>query len=421
MSSDFKKISGSRISFALTIDQKDVDHAKKKVLDDLRKDVSLKGFRKGQAPDEMIIKQFGPERIAFEAFNGAVDKRYQEFVIKNKLQPVASPEVDFSDMKKMPVEMKVEVEVFPEISLGDYKKIKLSSLKIEVKDKEIDETIESFMKEANAGKEVDRKAKKGDLLEIDFAGKDEKGEVIPNTKGEKVALMLGSGQFLPDLEKAYEGMKVGEEKTVKVKFPKDYPAAEMAGKSIPFDIKLHAVKEISATSLDESVIEKMTGKKKKIEEFRKDIAQIVERNKRDQEKRKKIGEYNEKLLKTVKFDLPQSWINREVDMRMHDIKNHPQFKHDPENFWKQIGKKEEDLKKEFAKRAEGDLKVFLSLSEIIKQENVELDKDELRKAELITHNRVSQNGQEGGINMEEELQRTILNMRIDKYLEGLML
>jgi trigger factor len=421
MSSNFKKISGSRVSFSLKIEQNDLEHAQKNVLNDARKEVAIKGFRKGQAPDDILIKHVGTERIAFDAFNKAVDKKYQSFISENNLQPVSAPKTDFSDMKKMPVKIQLEVEIFPEVILGNYKKIKMAPLSVNAEEKEIDEAITHFMKEMKLGKKVDRKAKNGDLLEVDFLGKNEKGEVIPNTKGEKVSFVLGSGQFLPDLEKAYQGMKSGEKKVAKVLFPKNYPAKEMAGKKVPFDIVLHDVQELSASNLNESTIQKITGKKKSVQNFRKDIAQMVERQKRDQEKQKKVEEYNKKLLKTVTCELPQSWIEKEVNVRMNEVRNHPQFKHDPENFWKQLGKKEADFKKDISLRAEKDLQIFLTLSEIIKQENIELDKDELKKAQLLAHNRVSKNGDSGGVDMEEELQKTILHMRIDKYMEGLML
>ncbi|MCF7918119.1 trigger factor [Candidatus Gracilibacteria bacterium] len=421
MTDHFKKISGSRVSFSLSIEQKDIDVANKKVLENFQKYTNIKGFRKGQVPLDIIKKEVGEDRLGLEAVQTAIDKKYQNFIKENRLQPTAAPHVNFSDLKKIPIEVKIEVELFPEIDLGNYQKIKLSPIKVEANDKEIDETMETFMKEAGVGVLVDRKSKKGDILEIDFEGKNEKGETIPNTKGEKVSLLLGSGRFLPDLEAAYEGMKAGEsKKAVKVGFPKDYPAPDMAGKKIPFDIKVHSVKEISSKNINEELIEKIVGKKKKIDEFRKDISLIVERNKHDQEKQKQIAQYSATLVKTVKIDLPQSWIDREVEGRLQNIKNDPHFKHDPESFWKHIGKKEVDLKKEFEKQAEKDLKVFLALSHIIEKEHVELDKDELHKAELIAHNRLSKNNS-GGVDYEEEIQKTILNLKIDKYIDGLML
>ena len=420
MSAPFKKLSHSKISFSFSIEEEDIKKSEKAVIDHFRGEVKAQGFRKGKAPDKVVIEYIGIDRLKYEALNTAVDKKYRDFIMEHKIQPVAAPKIDFSDVKKTPIEIKAEVEVFPEIEVKGYDKIKMTPLKISVDAKEVEETIEHIMSDMKLQKTVKRASEEGDLVEVDFVGKDKKGETIPNTEGKAVPFVIGSGQFLPDLEKAYEGMKAGEEKkAVKVKFPKEYQAKDLAGTSVPFDIKMNSVGEVSAKHIDEKMIEKIVGRKKKIEEFKKDIEQMVERNKRNEEKKKKIGEYNEKLLKTTKADLPSSWIDRECEMRLEEVKQSPQYAHDPETFWKAIGKKEDDLKKQFAKDAGANLTVFLALSEIVKLEKIELDKDETTKAGLIVDQRMSQMGEQA--NREEELQKTVLNLKIDKYLEGLML
>jgi trigger factor len=420
MSAPFKSLSHAKIAFSFSIEEADIKKAEKSVIDHFRAEVKTEGFRKGKAPDKVVVDHIGKDRLVYEALNTAVDKMYRDFIMTNKIQPVGAPKIDFSDIKKMPIEIKAEVEVFPEIIVKGYEKLKMEPLKVSVEKKEVDESIAHIMRDMKLQKTVERAATKGDLVEVDFVGKDKKGETIPNTEGKAVPFSIGSGQFLPDLEKAYEGMKAGEEKkAVKVKFPKEYPAKDLAGTVVLFDIKMNSVGEVSIDQLDETIIEQITGRKKKVEEFRQDIEKMVERNKRNEEKKKNIGAYNEKLLKITKGDLPRSWIERECEMRLEEIKQSPQYTHDPEAFWKQVGKKEEDMKKQFEKDAEANLKVFLGLSEIIKTEKIELDKDEMTKAGLIVDQRMSQ--QQGEGHREEELQKTVLNLKIDKYLEGLML
>ncbi|MCF7906140.1 trigger factor [Candidatus Gracilibacteria bacterium] len=419
MAQNLKKISGSKISFQFSVEAEDIKRARKKVLDRLRRDVSLKGFRKGSAPDAMVVESVGEQRVSFESINEALEEKYLLFLKENKIQPVSAPDLKVGDWQKMPLEVKGEVEVFPEVDPGNYKKITMSASAVKVEEKEVDEVIENIMREAGLGKEVARAAQKGDLLKVDFSGADNKGNAVPNTDGKEVPFVLGSGQFLPDLEKACEGMKAGEEKKgIKVKFPSNYHSETMAGKTLLFTLKLHSVTEVSVDSLDEKGIEQITQRKKTKKEFREEVKGMVQRNKEDQEKKKQIGEYNEALLKTVKADLPASWITKEVEMRMHELKNSPQYKHDPEAFWKAIGKKEEDIKKQFAKDAEKNLLVFLALSKITELEGIELDKDEMKKAELLAQHRMSQGQAQ---NNDQEIQSVALQLRIDKYLEGVRL
>ncbi len=419
MTEKFKKMTGSKVAFTLILEKNDLEKAQGKVIKKHKKNLQIKGFRKGTAPDNMVLASIGDQKLMFEGFNLALDLKYRDFIVKNKLRPVSAPKIDFSGMEKVPVEVKIEVEIFPEIVLGNYEKLKINKPKIVITDDEISKLIESFLSQSGKGIVVERVAKKGDLLEVDFLGKDESGKTLPNTDGKNVKFTLGSNQFLPDLEKAYLGMKAGEEKQdVKVSFPKDYPSPDMAGKNVPFDIKLNLVSEISADKLDEKIIQEITGQKKTVEEFKKDVRASIENQKLSVEKQKKIGEYEEKLAKTVKIDLPVSWVDNEVEMRLKRIMESPQYKHDPAQFWKQIKKDEESLKKEFRKEAEIGLKVFLAHSEIVIKEKIKLDKVEQERAHQIVHERGTQKDNE---NYDMEIQKAETELKIDKYLNELMI
>jgi len=414
MTQNLKKISGSAVSFRFSVDAGDIEKAKKKVLQKLRAEVRVKGFRQGTAPDDMIIEYVGMERITFEAMNRAVEEKYLSFLNENKIRPVNTPHLKVADEAKIPLEVSGEVEIFPEVEIGNYQKIKLSPVKIEVTEKEVTDVMVSIMREMGLTKTVDRPAQKGDTVNINFEGKDDKGTPVEHTKGENIPFVVGSGHFLEDLEKACIGMKAGEEKKkVKVSFPKTYHSTEIAGKSLFFDIKINSVAEVSVEHLDEEALERITGQKKKKEEFKEEVHGIVKRNKEAQAKKKQIEEYQERLLKLVRADMPVSWITREADMRMEEIKHSPRFKHDPESFWKTLNKKEEDLLKEFRKEAEKNLLVFLALSEIVRKENIELDKDEIKQAEM--------RAKERGGEYEQEFQSAVLHLKIDKYLEGVTL
>lgn len=416
---DTKSLSDSRIAFSLTLEKDDIAKAQKKVLDRHRAKVNLSGFRKGKAPDEAVIGAVGINQISAEALNEALNQKYHDFVTTNKIMPVSPPKVDMDPGKELPLEVKLEVEVFPEVKLGDYKKIKIDPMKVEISEQEIDDVIETIMSDMKLGKPVDRPAKKKDAVEVDFAGKDKEGNVVPGTKAEKHALRLGFQNFLPDLEKGIEGMKPGEEKTIKVKFPKDYRATELAGKTLPFEVKLHNVTEVSAQNLEEAMVEKMVGQKKSVSDFRNDVKELITRNKTDAEKKKKREEFYKKLDKVLKAELPKSWIEKEVEGRLQHIKNAPQYQHDPEAFWKQVGKTEEALKKEFQSTAERDLRIMLGMGEVLKQENIELDADEIKKAQLLAAQRTGEKAPQE--ERERALQQIAHELKIDKYLSTVIL
>ena len=416
---NYKKLPHSQIEFSLEISKKDLEKAQKNVIQKFKQNVEIKGFRKGHAPDEKVIAQVGLEAILNESFSRAIDKKYREFIIENKLSPISQPQIEVNN-KKDPIEVKVKVEVYPEVEIGDYKKLKIEVPKVKVTEKEIDEVIETILSDMKLGKEVKRPAKKKDLVEIDFRGKDENGKTIPNTDAQNHKLRIGLGFMLEDLEKGIEGMKAGEEKKdIKVKFPKNYHAKNMAGKTIPFDVKVHKVEEISAKNINEEVIEKVTGKKKSVKEFRQDIENLITDNKTKSEKEKKAREFDQKLAKIVKVDLPQSWLEAEINAQLARLKQSPQYQHDPEAFWKAVGKTEEELKKDFAKSGEVSLKTYLGLAKILEAENIELNKDE--KAELekrvehqLTH--LKDNSPQTRARLTAQMEQ---NMKIDKYIASI--
>lgn len=418
---NYKKLPHSKIEFSLEIKKDDLAKSQKSVIQKFKKNVEVKGFRKGHAPDDMVIASVGMNAIVSEAFSYAIDSKYREFITDNKLSPISQPEVDVND-KKDPIKVGIKVEVYPEIKIGDYKKLNIKLDKVDVKESEIDDVVETILSDMKLGKEVKRAAKAKDLVEIDFRGKDDKGETIPNTDAKNNKLRIGMGFMLEDLEKGIEGMKAGDEKKdIKVKFPKSYHAKNMAGKTILFDVKLHKVEEISAKNVNEEIIEKVTGKKKSIADFRKDLKELIIGNKSKSDKEQKSREFDQKLAKIVEVDLPKSWITAEVNAQMMRMKQSPQFQHDPESFWKKIGKTEEQLKKDFEKSGEVSLKTYLGLAKILEAEKIELNKDEMETVKQRTEHQLSHQAEKTPQMEQRIMQQTIQGMKIDKYISSIMI
>lgn len=416
---DYKKKPGSKIAFELTVSEDAFKKAQKGTVENFKKNVEIKGFRKGHAPENAVVSAMGMERLMMDSLNTVVDREYRKFLQEHNILPISQPTLDVGDMGKMPVKVSVEVEIFPEVTLGDYQKIKTEKVSVAVKADEVTDVIETIMADMNLGVPVTRGAKKKDQVVVSFAGKDKEGNVLPRTEGKETPFRLGFGHFLEDLEKGIEGMKPGEEKTkIPVKFPKDYHAPDMAGKTVYFDVTVHEVKEINGSKVDEDTVEKVTGKKKSVEEFRKEIENLIIGNKTNAERQKLTDKYKEDLAKYVKVDLPESWIAREVEMRMKGVKESPQYAASPEKFWKAIKKDEKALEKEFQADAEKGLKIFLGLSELVKKENIELNKDEMEIVHQRVHQKIPGNDHSSH-DHAMAMERESLNFKIDKFLTTL--
>lgn len=412
---------GSKIAFTLELDEATTTKAFDQLVQRYRRNVAIKGFRKGKAPLVNVIAAVGIDKLSMEAFETALDDAYREFLIEHKIFPVGQPEVDVKDFETKPVKVDVIVEVQPEVDLGDYKKIKVKPVKVEVKESEINDVIETIMVDMKLGKAVDRAAKKSDLIRADFVAKDENGQVIPRTEGKDMEFRLGMGHYLPDLEDGYLGMKAGEAKKVPVAFPADYHSDDMAGKTIEFEIKVHEVKEVASKDLDEAAIEQIMGEKKTIEEFKDQVKAMITGNKTDAEKKKAIEAYKDDLVKTVKVDLPFSWIQSEVSDRMTRLKKSPSYQASPEKFWKNLGKTEDQITQEFEDQAKTGLTEYLALVEVVKEEAIELDKEEAAMVHARVHRSLGNSSDHSSSRHERLMAQYTIDAKIDKFLNSLFL
>ena len=403
---NYKKIKNSKVSFELEVSEQDLAKSQAAVLQKYKQNLTIKGFRKGHAPEKVVVANVGIEKMAYEALDRVVSKAYSKFIETEKLAVISQPKVDMPENQKTPFKVKFEVEVFPSVDLGDYKKITVKKKEIKVTKKEVADVLETVCAQAQISNPVKRAIKAGDFIEADFEGRDDKGEVLPSTAAKNQKFRIGMGHFLKDLEDAYLGMKAGEEKKdVKVSFPKDYQAKDFAGKTILFNIKVHSVSAIEPRKLTEEQIEQLSGKKQNLEDFSKEIELTIKANKQQAEDKKAMDEFVEKLTKKAKVDLPESWILSEIKGRMDKLKSSPQYKADPEKFFKELKKSEKDLEKEFKEKGIQDLTSIVALSEAVKKEGIELDKDEITsiKAQAKT---------------AQDADRIALNMKIDKFLKA---
>ena len=416
---NYKQLPQSKIQFTATLDQPALEEVQKAVLQSMKSEVSIKGFRKGQAPDDMVLSSVGPQRVGEEALNRALDKLFWDFVEAEDLKVVSRPEVKLPETEGWPMEVGFTVEIYPNIKLGDYKKIKVSPETVEVKDEDIAEVLQTLCAQFQIATQVDRAAKDRDLLTVDFVGKDKKGETLPNTEGKGQVFRVGMGHFLAGLEKAFMGMKAGEKKDkVKVKFPKDYHAKDMAGETVLFDIVLHEVKELDPSKISEAQIEQMAGKKMTLGEFKDQIRVTITQNKTKESDQKAVQLYEEALLKLVTADIPQTWIDEEVNNRFQQMTQNPQFQANPEAFWAQTGKTPEAFKKDLEVEASKSLQVFLGLTKLIEEEAIELNKDEMNEVEILVAAQVEQAPE---TNAQVLKDKVILNRKIDKHLRAQVL
>jgi trigger factor len=225
----------------------DIDRDVEQRLKRMSKTVKMAGFRPGKVPFKMVAQQYG-HQARNEAIGAAVEKAFGDKVREQKLKVAGYPRFEpKAASSESQIEFSAVFEVFPEITLADMSGAEVEKVDFTVTDAEVDKTIDALRKQRTTFEKADRAAEAGDRLIIDFVGRVD-GVEFEGGKADDFSVTVGSGAMLPDFDNAMPGMTAGQTKTIDVKFPDDYHAAAMAGKTAQFDI---TAKEVQAAKLPE--------------------------------------------------------------------------------------------------------------------------------------------------------------------------
>ena len=375
MSATLKKLPKSQIELTITVPYSEFAKAEKQAVERIGKEIKVDGFRPGTVPENVIREKAGDAMIRSAALETAIPMSYSEAVREHDVQVIAQPKVDIKNYVEKEGDDLVytaTVSTMPEIKLGNYKKIKVKKETKKVTDKEVDETLEMIVNRFAEWKDAERAAKNGDRVEIDFEGFDEKGSVIPNTASKNHPVVLGSKAMVPGFEDAVVGMKVGEDKEFEVTFPKDYHAAEMKGKKVKFKLKLGRVEEKLEQKLNEAMIEKATGQKQSVDDFKKRVREDLEKEVEQRAQTEVDNKVVQEIIKITKADLPDSLIDDEINLLKEERQQAVARQGLTwDQYLQHIKKTDEDFAKDHRKPAEERLLARLGVNQIIKEEKVE--------------------------------------------------
>ncbi len=373
---NIEKLEKSRVALTIEASAQEFEAALDKAYRKERGRIMLPGFRKGKAPRKMIEAMYGAEIFYEGAVNEAYPDLFAQAVEQEKLDTVAYPEVELLDAGKDGFTFKATVAVRPEVKLGKYKGLSAPKDVTKVTEKDIDGELQPYVQRATRMVDVERKAKKGDTVNIDFEGFMD-GKAFEGGKGENHDLELGSGQFIPGFEDQLVGVKAEGEKDVVVTFPEDYGTAELAGKEATFKVKVHAVKEKVTPKLDDEFA-KDVSEFETLADFRKDLGEKLGERREKQAQHTFEEALLEQVINDMSADIPDAMVENRAQQMLEDYSQRITSQGISfEQYLAMTGMTVDILKAQAIEGALRQVKVELALDAIAAEEKIEITEEEI--------------------------------------------
>lgn len=374
-----KDLNKGELKFEIDLDK--IKEGLDKAFNKNKKNIKVPGFRKGKVSRQVFDQMYGEEALYQDALNILLPEAYAAAVADSKIEPVGQPQISVESMEKgKPWVLKADVSVKPDVKLGKYKGVTVPKQNTRVYKKDIDAKLESMRQSQAELVLVDRPAKKGDTVIIDFDGSVD-GKHFDGGKATNYSLELGSGSFIPGFEDQLIGHKAGDDVDVKVTFPKDYQQKDLAGKEALFETKIHEVKEKQLPKLDDDFAKDVDEDVDTLDELKdkikKELKEQKEATANDTIQTDAIEEATNNA--TVK-DIPQAMLDEDIQRQMDQYLAGIQQQGIPADmYFKMTGTSEDDLKKQFAAGADNRVKTSLVLEAIVKAEKIDPSEDEVNQ------------------------------------------
>ena len=367
---------GNKATIVVEIDKELMESGVNKAYLKARKQIMIPGFRKGKAPRKMIEAMYGAHVFYEDGLEEIFPEVYQFAVLDQGVKAIGRPSLDDMQISEENlVSLTLTTEVYPEVTLGQYKGLEIEKAEAEVTDAQVQAELDRMAQNVASTETVEKAAEMGDTANIDFEGFDN-GVPFDGGKGENFDLKLGSGQFVPGFEEQIVGMTAGEEKDIDITFPENYHA-DLAGKAVVFHVKLNKVTVTSVPELDD--------------EFAKDVSEFDTLDELKADIRAKALESAEKQLQTTfenaaiekaaentTVDMPAALVERELDTQMERFAYQLQMSgYSMEQYAQMMGGDVNTMRSAFRPQAEKQAKISVTLEKIAEVEAITVSDEDI--------------------------------------------
>jgi trigger factor len=399
----------SRVRVRAEVAPEEVERRIQQAARELGRQMRVPGFRKGKVPPPVVIRRLGREAVLDEALRKSLGTWYADAIDGAGIAPVGEPDLDVPSelpAEGQPLQFSIEIGVRPQAKLGQYKGLEVGRREPAVEDAQVDEEIERLRDRLATLETVERSAQHGDHVVIDYVGSVD-GEEFQGGTGRDQLLELGSGRLVPGFEEQLVGASAGEERTVEVTFPEDYPAKELAGKQAQFAVTVSEVKEKRLPATDDDFASEAAGFDT-VAELREDISERL----RKLDERAVEREFEDAVVQAAVGEAEVEVPDKLIHARAHELLEDTwtmlaRQGISKESYLRFSGRDEETLAHEAEPEAAAALKREAVLAAIVEAENIEPTDEQVREALEPTAERQ-------GSTVEKLLERLTSTGRLDR-------
>jgi len=375
-----ENLKDSQVKVTVELTAEEMKPYEKQAVEELQTQVKADGFREGNIPLDIIKQKVGEQAFTSAILDFAISQSYEDAVKQEKVRPVDYPKINV--VQQNPLKYEATVPVVPETKWKkDVAKLTLKSMELKVEDSEIDEVLNNLKTRSTKWTDVDRAAKIGDRVEIDFDGFDKEGKALEGTSSKNHPVVLGEGGLIPGFEEEIKGMKKNEEKDFNITFPKDYHAEEFKSKKVKFHIKLNRVEESEEAELSDDFAKEITGgDRQNMKELKEEIVEELLKQKDRQEQARLENKFLKALVPYVDVKIPDALVEREIDFMIDRMKQDlERRKQTWEDYEKEMKEKGKDIRAELKDPAKEQVLIRLALEKLEDEDPMKVTDEEVEK------------------------------------------
>ena len=380
MSVQVEKLENNMAKLTVIVPAKEFNAAMKKVFNKRKSSFNIPGFRKGKTPMHMVEKVYGPEIFYEDAVNDLIPDAYDQAVKESGLDIVSRPEIAVTEFgKNQDLVFTAEVAVKPEITLGEYKGLKVQKDSVEVSDEEIEAELKKAQDQNSREVEIeDRPVQEGDIITLNYAGTID-GVPFDGGTAESQRLEIGSHSFVDTFEDQLVGLNIGDEKDVEVTFPEEYHSAEVAGKPATFHVKILGIKEKQLPEIDDDFAQDTT-EFDSLEEYKEDIKAKLAMGKEERAKSAMENDLLAQIVARCEIEIPEAMLETQIDRMVDEFRQRISYQGLTfEQYLQYSGQSMDALRESLRPDAEKRIQGSLVLEAIADAEGIEVTDEDLQK------------------------------------------